>query len=178
MRENHDENMCTSSRSLNEEISTLTSLSSDNLLCVSPLPTLPFDLVKEILCRLPVKLLCQLRCICKSWNSLISDSKFAKKHLSMSTTRRLHFLNYSPPLRKYIMTSCPLNDIFTSCVMSTNITQLEYPLNNRDEDYSLDLIVGSCNGIICLARDSLVLLWNPSIRKVWHISSPDIWLWI
>jgi F-box interacting protein len=61
--------------------------------------------------------------------------------------------------------------------MSTNITQLEYPLNNRDEDYSRDLIVGSCNGIICLARDPLVVLWNPSIRKVKELppfENPDI----
>ncbi|MCI54852.1 F-box/kelch-repeat protein, partial [Trifolium medium] len=48
------------------------------------LPTLPFDLVSEILCRLPVKLLLQLRCLCKSLNSLISDPKFAKKHLRLS----------------------------------------------------------------------------------------------
>jgi hypothetical protein len=154
MRENHDENLCTSSRSLNEEIPTLTSLSSDNSLCVCPLSTLPFDPVEEILCRLPVKLLCQLRCIFKSWNSLISYAKFAKKHLSMSTMRCLHFLDYSSPLGKYILTSFPLHDIFTSCVMSTNITQLKYPLNNHGEDYSRDLIVGSCNGIICLALKS------------------------
>ncbi|RHN69125.1 putative F-box domain-containing protein [Medicago truncatula] len=63
-------------------IKTLTSPS----LYTPPLPTLPFDLVAEILCRLPVKLLLQLRCLCKSLNSLILDPKFAKKHLRMSTT--------------------------------------------------------------------------------------------
>ncbi|KEH16768.1 F-box protein [Medicago truncatula] len=49
------------------------------------LPTLPFDLIPEILCRLPVKLLIQLRCLCKFFDSLISDPNFAKKHLHMST---------------------------------------------------------------------------------------------
>jgi len=43
-----------------------------------PLPTLAFDLIAEILCRLPVKLLLQLRCLCKSFNSLISDRKSPK----------------------------------------------------------------------------------------------------
>ncbi|PNX71880.1 F-box/kelch-repeat protein [Trifolium pratense] len=45
--------------------------------------SLPMELVEEEnLCRLPVKILLQLRCICKSWKSLISDDpKFAKKQL-------------------------------------------------------------------------------------------------
>ncbi|MCH81608.1 F-box/kelch-repeat protein [Trifolium medium] len=49
-----------------------------------PLPTLPEDVIPQILCRLPVKLLIQLRCVCKSWNALISDSEFLKKHRRMS----------------------------------------------------------------------------------------------
>ncbi|KEH23971.1 hypothetical protein MTR_7g498320 [Medicago truncatula] len=47
----------------------------------SPLPSLTFDLIAEILSRLPVKLLLQLQCLGKFWKSLISDPKFAKKHL-------------------------------------------------------------------------------------------------
>ncbi|MCI27031.1 F-box/kelch-repeat protein, partial [Trifolium medium] len=53
----------------------------------SPLPTLPFDLIGEILCRLPVKLLLQFQCVCKFWKSLISDPSFAKKHLCKLTPR-------------------------------------------------------------------------------------------
>ena len=49
------------------------------------LTTLPFDLLAEILCRLPLKLLLQLQCLCKSFKHLISDRKFAKKHLCLST---------------------------------------------------------------------------------------------
>ncbi|PNX63542.1 F-box/kelch-repeat protein, partial [Trifolium pratense] len=59
----------------------------------SSLPTLPFDLIPEILSRLPVKILLQFGCVCKSWKSLISDPKFAKKHLSHSTTHSLHCLS-------------------------------------------------------------------------------------
>ncbi|GAU16392.1 hypothetical protein TSUD_117410 [Trifolium subterraneum] len=101
---------------------------------LSSVDSLPVDLVEEILCRFP--------------------------HVNHAPSPLFKLLS----LGKYIITSCPLHDVFTT--VSTNITQLEYPSNNCDEDYSCDLIVGSCNGIICLARDSLVLLWNPSIRKV------------
>jgi F-box interacting protein len=128
------------------------------------LPSLPLYLVEEeILSRLPVKLLVQLRCVCKSWNSLISDLRFAKKHLGMSTTRRLYFLSNSDLSRKNIITSCPIQWVYTN--MSTNITNPEYPVNNSH--YS---IVGSCNGILCVSeeynRKSFIQLWNPSIRKV------------
>jgi predicted house-cleaning noncanonical NTP pyrophosphatase (MazG superfamily) len=47
----------------------------------SSIPTLPFKLVEEILLRLPVKQLLQLKRVCKSWNSLISNPNFAKKHI-------------------------------------------------------------------------------------------------
>ncbi|AES68695.1 hypothetical protein MTR_3g013780 [Medicago truncatula] len=52
--------------SINNQLSVVPpspSFSSD-LLHESPLPTLPFDVILEILCRLPVK----LQCVCKSWN--------------------------------------------------------------------------------------------------------------
>ncbi|KEH32798.1 putative F-box domain-containing protein [Medicago truncatula] len=47
----------------------------------SSIPTLPFKLVEEILLRLPVKQLFRLKRVCKSWNSLISNHNFAKKHI-------------------------------------------------------------------------------------------------
>ncbi|MCI34852.1 F-box/kelch-repeat protein, partial [Trifolium medium] len=65
---------------------TLPSSSRDFLHIPSPpLPTLPFELIVEILSKLPVKSLMQFQCVCKSWKSLISDPNFAKKHLRMST---------------------------------------------------------------------------------------------
>ncbi|KAJ7954984.1 putative F-box family protein [Quillaja saponaria] len=45
------------------------------------MPNLPQDIIVEILLKLPVKTLCRCRCVSKLWNSLISDSQFAKTHL-------------------------------------------------------------------------------------------------
>ncbi|PNX62903.1 F-box/kelch-repeat protein, partial [Trifolium pratense] len=79
---------------------TLTPISSssttaDNSIDAPSLPTLPFDLVTEILCWIPVKFLLQFCCVCKSWNYLISqDSKFQKKQLSHG---RLHLILTPPP---------------------------------------------------------------------------------
>ncbi|XP_057443367.1 F-box/kelch-repeat protein At3g23880-like [Lotus japonicus] len=122
-----------------------------------PLPTLPFELVEDILCRLPVKSLLRFRCVCKSWNSLISDTKFARRHLHEFTRYNLilksgnHFNSY------------PLQSDFSAVTPGT--TRIEYPLNS---DYNCD-IVGSCNGILCYlgfseSRSPHLGLWNPSIR--------------
>ncbi|MCI08204.1 F-box/kelch-repeat protein, partial [Trifolium medium] len=147
-----------------ETIGTLTSL-----------PTLPFDLIPDILIRLPVKLLLQLRCVCKSWKSLISDPIFAKKHLALSTTYSLHCISYSD--HKYILKSYSRDtSVFTS------IPQTQFP-----SFHYVYYFVGSCNGILCLAvkdPDLVVIrLWNPSIRKFKElppISEPyifDMWMY-
>ncbi|GAU24908.1 hypothetical protein TSUD_116330 [Trifolium subterraneum] len=133
-----------------------------------PLPTLPFlpfDLIQEILCRLSVKFLVQLRCVCKSWNYLISvDTKFANKHLDMSTTFGLHFLRSSESLRKYILKSFPFDSVLSTVIPDSR--RLEFPVNCYPDRYHC--VVGSCNGIICIAcfwDNPFVLMWNPSIRK-------------
>ncbi|MCI23953.1 F-box/kelch-repeat protein, partial [Trifolium medium] len=91
-----------------------------------PLPTLPFDLIPEILCKLSVKFLVQLRCVCKSWNFLIStDTKFIQKHLDMSTTRGLHFLRNSESLGKYILKSFPLDSVLSTVIPDSR--RLEFP---------------------------------------------------
>jgi len=132
------------------------------------LSALRFELIEEILCRLPAKLLLQFRCVCKSWNSLISNPNFAEKHLRMLTTHRIHTLSFSNLSRKFVLTSYQLHSVFTN--VTTNATQLEYPPNNYDEQYprnNLHYIVGSCDDILCLADKyrNFILLWNPSTRK-------------
>ncbi|XP_050892764.1 F-box/kelch-repeat protein At3g23880-like [Lathyrus oleraceus] len=128
------------------------------------LPHLPFDLVVEILCRLPVKHLLQLRCLCKSWNSLISgDSKFAKKHLRLSTSNqeRHHLIGIPKSTKELVLCHSPISSIF--CSASTTCVELF--------SYSLgDILIkggaSTCDGIICFRiGNSLALLCNPFIKK-------------
>ncbi|XP_058782777.1 F-box/kelch-repeat protein At3g23880-like [Vicia villosa] len=124
------------------------------------LPTLPIDLVPDIFCWLPVKLLVQLRCMCKSWNSLISDRNFTRKHLSLSTTRRLYSAAYEHKPDGLVHNSYPLDS-----VLSSKIKQQLLPFNS---------IVASCDGILCLCdkRKGIAVLWNPSIRKFKELPPP------
>jgi len=137
---------------------------------LTSLPPLPFDLVPEILCRLPVKLLLQFRCVCKSWKSLISDPKFAKKHLHMSKASmdRHHIILYtnltynSPNLFPWTF---QISSLFRAALSTSSDgvtqTQLSFPDNIL---YPI-LRVCSCDGVICFTVNNRLLLWNPSIRK-------------
>jgi F-box interacting protein len=130
-----------------------------------PLPTLPFDLVAEILCRLPVKLLVQLRCLCKSFNSLVSDPKFAKKHLRMSNTRHRLMLSSRNDLDELVLFNSPMPSDFPT--FTVNQKQVSYPDCLKIE-YHSPLHVRSCDGILCFTMYngdvSPPILWNPSIR--------------
>ncbi|GER56314.1 F-box protein [Striga asiatica] len=55
---------------------------------------LPFELVEDILRRLPVKSLKRFRSVARSWHSLIDSEPFAKSHLhrSLSTASNRHLL--------------------------------------------------------------------------------------
>ncbi|CAK8571741.1 unnamed protein product [Lathyrus sativus] len=156
---------------LNPSTGTLTSpsSSSEDPVHATPLPTLPFEIVVEILSRLPVKFLMQLQSVCKSWKSLISDPEFAKKHLRVSTTRHHLLLTFANPSREFVVATYPLSSIFTE--VTATVTRLEYPLNNRNR---FAQIVDSCHGILCFALDQrFALLWNPSIKKFTKLPSLD-----
>ncbi|AES68633.1 putative F-box domain-containing protein [Medicago truncatula] len=134
------------------------------------LPALPFDLLPEILCRLPVKLLVQLRCVCKFFNSLISDPNFAKKHLRMSTKRHHLMLTNSCDYDYYydrdiVMCDSPIPSIFSTSTVVTQ-TQLYIPNTLTNGHHCIDLMMSSCDGIFCgKLNNGSYFLWNPSIRK-------------
>ncbi|KAG7578662.1 F-box associated interaction domain [Arabidopsis thaliana x Arabidopsis arenosa] len=50
---------------------------------------LPEDVLEEILCRVPATSLKRLRCICKQWNSLFTDKRFARKHFRKAPRQSL-----------------------------------------------------------------------------------------
>ncbi|GAU16387.1 hypothetical protein TSUD_117360 [Trifolium subterraneum] len=122
-------------------------------------PILPFDLIAEILCRLPVKYLLKLRCLGKYWKSLISNPKFAKKHLQSSIKRHHLMVSSMNNLNKFLLYDSEISSVFSNSIVTQ--TQISYPVYRKPFGFS------SCDGIICFAIDhKCAVLWNPSIRKI------------
>ncbi|XP_059433331.1 F-box protein CPR1-like isoform X2 [Corylus avellana] len=139
--------------------------------------TLPPDFIAEILTELPVKSLVRFMCVSKSFNALINDPYFIKKHLkrSIETNRertlivedckRLHnadplFLKFEDKKRRppdYYSVRFHEDGRFDRAV------QIFQPLRHERAKGS---VVYSCNGLVCLYNlESEITIWNPLIRK-------------
>ncbi|CAK8574189.1 unnamed protein product [Lathyrus sativus] len=131
---------------------------------------LPFDLVADILCRLSAKHLVRLRCVCKSWNSLISaDSIFAKKHLRLSTSsqdRHHLILTPTPASPEFHVLHSPISPIFTSIFTTTTVQQFRYSITKLRIKGLFGHRPSTCDGLVCFKIDSSsALLCNPFIGK-------------
>ncbi|XVF37942.1 hypothetical protein REPUB_Repub20aG0054700 [Reevesia pubescens] len=140
-------------------------------------PQLPRDIIVDILSRLPVKYLIQLKCVCKPWLSLISDPQFAKLHLAQSKKN-----NSFNCLRVLLITE-PLES--ATCEASGDdlddesklIFELQYPAAMKKTPDSDELVDGwldlggSCDGLICSVFDhERIFLWNPTIGEALELA--------
>jgi len=125
------------------------------------------ELIPEVLSYLPVKSLMRLRCMCKSWKTLISDPTFVKLHLQRSSRKR-HIAEIRYEAR-YNAVTFPLGHLLekpTITLASDSYYQLECRERSR--------FVGSCNGLLCLLSYSYTSnhnwdetifwfqIWNPA----------------
>ncbi|PWA83182.1 F-box associated interaction domain-containing protein [Artemisia annua] len=125
------------------------------------------EIIREILLKATVKSLLRCKSVCKEWYSLISDQHFIKSHYTLSSTDNInyehHRLVFINGIRTKCLTTCPLHDVLFNKSVS-NALVLENPLQQpRSRDF---MIVGSCNGLMCLfVVDNFTLfIYNPSTR--------------
>ncbi|XP_043700430.1 F-box protein CPR1-like [Telopea speciosissima] len=116
--------------------------------------TLPFEIIREILSRLPVKSLFRFRCVSKDWSCLISDPFFISLHLNRSSEK-------NPSLCLTDGDRCfftaPIDGSSTATMVNIPFEELMDPAE----------IVGSCNGLLCLVFSNSwrIFFWNPAIRE-------------
>ncbi|KAK7295241.1 hypothetical protein RJT34_18146 [Clitoria ternatea] len=136
--------------------------------------SLPWEVVEEILSWLPVKSLIRFRCVCKSWNSLVSDPNFVKMHLHKRSLRNLQF-TYGRFIdqRKHLSVCTLLENPSSIIPIPTNHQQRQWQVS--------DIVIGCCNGLVCLlsqrcnlndSRSDLITnlfnvqFWNPATRTI------------
>ncbi|XP_058741499.1 F-box/kelch-repeat protein At3g23880-like [Vicia villosa] len=127
---------------------------------------LPDELITEVLSFLPVKSLMRLRCVSKSWNTLIYDPTFVNHHLKRSSRNInliLYLLLYIPS-NGFNFTCFPLRSVpdIIPVLLADN---LNLQLNDGKGFIGP---IGSCNGLLCLIgyfpnkEDILLYIWNPA----------------
>lgn len=119
------------------------------------IPYVQEELIEEILSRLPVKTLLRFKTVSKSWNNLISETRFWKLHLKQS------MIDHNRIKIMY------LHDCHTSLVYDARTGRPE----DTDEDTSF---LAYCNGLFCISIAEDVFLWNPSTAQTRRISNSEI----
>jgi F-box interacting protein len=139
----------------------------------SPSAIIPDDLVIEILSLLKVKPLMKMKCVSKSWNTLISDPKFVKMHLNRSSRNSQYFL----VSKKDVITDYSFVPFSISHLLENRLIDLPNDPYYQLIDKDCRKVVGSCNGLVCLLGYSLykddvhnneawLRFWNPATRTI------------
>ncbi|KAJ4836605.1 hypothetical protein Tsubulata_030136 [Turnera subulata] len=131
---------------------------------------LPSEIVEEILAWLPDKTIYRLRSVSKSWSSLLVSVNFHKFRLK-STPPEIN-------VPKILRAPDRKNDGFVILDYRDGVKtpiKVCYPALPRELFPAIrNLLIGSCNGIVCLALEwEQIVVWNPftgSYRKLPDIS--------
>lgn len=127
------------------------------------------DMWQEILKRVPTRDLGKCRCVCKSWNSLITSPYFITAHSKFSRIDLLHrHITVTPGFKQEHFTLCVDDGVM-------NPTDLGYPPVKTFLSHFP--VVGSINGLICLDDDlypnpetETIVLWNPVVCRYIELS--------
>ncbi|XP_074269821.1 F-box protein CPR1-like isoform X1 [Silene latifolia] len=118
--------------------------------------SLPLELITEIFTKLPVKSLHRFKCVSKTWNSIITSTKFIKQHLRQTLILNTNFNNI-------IISSN--NSIFSSAISAVKLRFdiINHPLNNLFHRPAVD-IIESVHGLLLIADypKQTLYLFNPS----------------
>ncbi|AES95608.1 F-box protein interaction domain protein [Medicago truncatula] len=137
-------------------------------------------IITNILLQLPIKDVSICKCVCKTWNALISEPYFAtlySQHASLGfllrtrnlrlVSRTLHLLEYQPKKfrRAFDIDVVNFNPKFKLPLRNANDTYQPTPYKPEDDKFS---VVNSCNGLLCLSEPYTVnhlVVCNPIIGE-------------
>ncbi|XP_042062348.1 F-box protein CPR1-like [Salvia splendens] len=120
------------------------------------MPNLPFELIEDILRRLPVKSLKRFRAVAKTWCCLIDSENFINLHLRQPLISTSH--------RNLIIGGLGVYSVDLEALDKAHV--IKPPFYYK----SVDGISNSCNGIVLVMSDPLVL-WNTFSRE--YVTLPN-----
>ncbi|PQQ19942.1 F-box/kelch-repeat protein [Prunus yedoensis var. nudiflora] len=151
----------------------------------------PQEIIHEILLRLPVKSLIKCTSVCKAWRSMIMNKSFIRAHISqINNMNDSHLFLVHRVSGRESSTSSHIANVseVTEEVYSLHYdnqafdeyAKIEFPIAPKQEVLNEHLrVVGTCDGLICLADDMPCycynfFIWNPAIRKLVTLPRPGI----
>ncbi|KAG7593470.1 F-box associated interaction domain [Arabidopsis thaliana x Arabidopsis arenosa] len=142
----------------------------------SHIDSIPFDVMVDILTRLPVKSFLELQYVSKTWRSIIRSKDFINLLVSMSSTQSSRLLiafktgrltDKNAENRMLFFTSS--QEEYTE--FSSLVANLDMTMASMDA-YFYTRSMGSVNGFICLSHKGRFMICNPSTKQV--ITLPEI----
>jgi len=131
--------------------------------------TLPLELAREILLRLPVRSVLRFKCVCKSWHSLISSPQFPISHHDLAASPSHRLLIKS---KDFSVQSIDIDSRLFKQSSAVHFLCLPPPPPRPIDDYHYKYeLLGSCRGLVLLCYQGDLILWNPSIGV--HKRFPD-----
>lgn len=124
---------------------------------------LPWELVEEILCRVPPQSLTRFRTVCKQWNFLFDDKRFVNNHLVRSQPQFI-FQNNSKIYSVTINFNGPQIEVHELTLTCPGL-ECEMPIWPYDMVY--------CDGLMFCTSWQFkgVVVWNPCLRQTrWFAS--------
>ncbi|PHT64844.1 hypothetical protein T459_29269 [Capsicum annuum] len=130
----------------------------------------------NILSRLPVRTLHQLKCVSKFWNALISDPYFKMKHFKHAkndqNSQKILITHMLQNGSKFLSYCCPLSSV----QMAEDAEKLDRPLSSKP----FFRVMCACDGLVVVIVSDIMddtrpihLLWNPSIRESIVLPAPE-----
>ncbi|XP_026437447.1 F-box protein At3g07870-like [Papaver somniferum] len=143
---------------------------------------IPTEIIEDILARLPAETVLDCKLVCKKWLSVIRDCCFPEKHLHYQLLQFHYFHNhkYYPSYKKNKVTTkigfivgvdgTPDDDEYTMVYKEFDDRVITtYRINHHVLCVPGDEWVGSCNGLICIAKyifnKEVLYVFNPITRK-------------
>ncbi|XP_058187814.1 F-box/LRR-repeat/kelch-repeat protein At2g27520-like [Rhododendron vialii] len=132
------------------------------------------DLLMEILWRLPVKSLLQLKSVCKNWYALIQNLNFIYLHHDRAASiaadentdcllvKRFLDGGEGGVALSFVPNETPVGDIDMLSATGLDVKELR--------------ILGPCNGVVCLTRfalNSTIVICNPSMKEFRILPQPS-----
>ncbi|KAJ4704883.1 F-box protein [Melia azedarach] len=108
---------------------------------------LPHDVALDILSRLPITTLIQIKCVCKSWRALAQHPRLPSMHHARAYTRNpcliLH-CDFLIPNELYFVTLGNRTEQHNS-----ELRRINTRINSAVTEYR---VVSSCNGVLCISN--------------------------